>query len=86
MKTQDDSILIAAIVLLLFLFFGGFGMMNFGMYGMHSMYGNAYLCSSIGGVWCYLPLLNFVFVIFMLIVFVILIVWIIKRLQNGGIR
>lgn len=86
MKRRDDSILIAAIVLLLFLFFGGFGMMNFGMYGMHSIYGNALLCSSIGGMWCYLPILNFIFMLLMLIVFTFLTIWIVRRLQSGGNR
>lgn len=83
---NDESILIAALVILLFFFFGGFGMMNFGMHGMHSIYGNAYLCSSVGGIWCYLPVLNFVFMLLMLILFTVLIIWIVRKLQNGGAR
>lgn len=82
---QDNSLIIVLIVLIVFIFFGGFSMMGFGGMGMYGMmgYGNSYLCSSVGGIWCYLPILNFIFMLLMLIVFVVLVTWIVRRLQNG---
>jgi hypothetical protein len=83
---EDNSILIVALVVLLFLFFGGFGMMNVGMYGMHMTYGNSQLCSTVGGIWCYLSILNLFFMLLMLTLFTVLVIWIVRKLQNGGVR
>ncbi|MEK6908774.1 MAG: hypothetical protein AABX23_01845 [Nanoarchaeota archaeon] len=86
-KKQDNGLVIVLIILVIVLF-SGFSMMSFGGYGMMGMmgYGNSYLCSQIGGIWCYFPIFGFLFMILSLVVFIVLLVWIVKQLQNDGRR
>lgn len=87
MKKQDNTLIIVLVVVFSILLFSGFGMMGFGsgMYGMMG-YGNDYLCSNAGGIWCYMPIFGFLFMILFWVVVVLLVVWIVRQLQNGRRR
>lgn len=89
MKKQDNGLIIAFIILIGVIFFSGFGMMGFGGMGMYGMmgYGNSYLCSNVGGIWCYVPILGFLFMALFWVVIILLVIWVVKQIQksnNGG--
>lgn len=88
MRKQDNNILIIVlVVLLLVLLLGGFGMMGFSGYGMKGMmYGNNYLCSTSGGIWCYFPIFGFIFNLVFWIAIFVLIYLILKNLSSKGGR
>ena len=89
MKKQDNPLVIGLIVLLVVLLFGGFGIMGFGGFGMKSMmggYGNSYLCSQVGGIWCYWPSTGFLSMFIFWSVVILLIVLIVKHFQKRGAK
>lgn len=86
MKEQNNGLIIGLIVLIVVIFFSGFGMMGFSgmrMYGMMG-YGSNYLCSNIGGIWCYIPIFGFLFMSLFWIVMILLVVWIVKQIQKSN--
>lgn len=85
-KNQKDTLLIAVLVFLFVLvFFGGFGMMGFGEFGgMMGGYGNNYMCSHMGGIWCYWPSFGWIINILIVVALVLFIIWIVKQIQNGN--
>jgi hypothetical protein len=50
--------------------------------GMMGGYGNPFLCSNIGGIWCYFPIFNFVFMLLFITIIILLVIWIVKKLQG----
>ena len=81
MKKQDNTLVIGLIVLLVVLLFGGFGMKS-----MMGGYGNSYLCSQVGGIWCYWPSTGFLFMFIFWSVVILLIVLIVKHFQKRGAK
>lgn len=81
---EDNTLLIVLVVLILVLLFGGFGMMGFG--GMMNTgmmgYGNPYLCSQVGGIWCYFPIFSFILMLLFIVAFILLVVWLVKKQGN----
>jgi len=85
MRNQKNIAIILVISILFLFLFSGFGMMGFSGFGMHNMvygYGNDYLCSQVGGIWCYFSIFNFVFMALFWIIVIVLIVWLIEQIQN----
>jgi protein-S-isoprenylcysteine O-methyltransferase Ste14 len=84
MKEGDILIIVAVLVLLMVFVFWGFGMMGFG--GMMHNYGISGVCSTIGGIWCYWPSWISFFAIItwtlVIIAFVLVIVWLTKKVSN----
>jgi hypothetical protein len=81
MKNDNTWVIIVA-VLAFVIVFSGFGMMGFGGMGMMGGYGNPFLCSNIGGIWCYFPIFNFVFMLLFITIIILLVIWIVKKLQG----
>lgn len=88
MKKQDNTLIIVLAVIIALFLFSGFGMMGYGGYGMMGMmgYGNNYLCSTAGGIWCYIPIWGLFFMLLFWVVIALLVVWVARTLQNGRKR
>lgn len=82
MKNQDNTLIYALIALLVIILLGGSSMMRFGGMGGMMGYGNNYLCSNAGGIWCYFPIFGFILMVIFWIVIILLIIYIIKQIQK----
>lgn len=82
-RNQDNTTLIVVLIVLLVLVgFLGFGMMGFG--GMMGRYGNTWMCSHMGGIWCYWPSFGWVTQVLVVIALVLFIIWIVRQLKQNG--
>jgi protein-S-isoprenylcysteine O-methyltransferase Ste14 len=85
MKNENIIIIVLAVILAIFLL-GGFGMMGFGGM-MHGGYGSGYLCSNVGGIWCYWPnwigIFSFIIQVLIVVILILLILWLTKQISNS---
>ena len=74
-QKNDNTLAIVLIVLL----FGGFG------FGMMGNYGSPWMCSHMGGIWCYWPtggLFMLIMPALIIVALVLFIVWLVKQIQK----
>ena len=89
-QRNNNSLMIALVVVLVLFLFGGF----FGGYGfsmMGSGYGFNRMCSMMGGIWCYWPgpgagIVMWLFMTLVVVALVLFIVWLVRQLQNPQMR
>lgn len=75
MKIDQNQTIILIVALIVLISLGSFGMYG----GMMGGYGNSFMCSHMGGVWCYWPSFGWLIQILIIAILVIIIV---KLTQN----